>query len=812
MFTARLLLPAVLLCTLLNNVYVFAADEKQITLTEGQKELLESKVRDVYAGTDANVRQGVSIASYGGAFGKWAFASEYSNKDKFEILDTSMVFEVGAITELFTAAAIMKLSEEGKLRLDHTVSRFLPKYPAISEKITIEQLLLHKSGLRDYMNDIYLIQNVWERFPITIHSPAKILATLGDPLYEPGKQIMYSRTNYLVLALIVEAASGTTYAEYLRNTFFKPLDLKRTFVGYYETDSSRYMSGIVDTTFETWGGDMKDIPNIARYTVQFGIGNIVSTPSEIAKWGYMLLSGRILHKKSLDKMLSFSKDLKNEFIGAGVRKMFVNERPLYGVVSYLYGYESFVLYDSVNNISFCGVLNETHNKILFKSSLSTLYENIFDILNPQKAEPYNLKFRKVSLYIDNNKIIVGRGDNVNGSIEFSDASNNNSSVKASIKVSCSDPDIKLLQSTFTDRIYGQGRFHWFNILRFQVDKNAKLNRQVTFTVVVLPEAGTIIEDTFLVTVPLSGYGRSAYFKNTDSTAAVLRTIQNTHQITSAFTIEACIKPSSEMKKNRYYSIAYYGYKIRCFVFNRSINLILWHNNSFSSLTVSDSILQYDVWQHIAVQWNGVSTPLIFLNGKAVKTSSTYSTQYSGFFNDKMKVFVIGNTPSFNNSAQPFCGYIDNVRLWGKVRSEKQIYDDMKLTNPVDRSMLLIDATFDKIISVQEGASAEFSGLFEQCDFGEQYRQGTSEANNNDETEQFRIHFQNGILNIHSDSYFFGTVKIYSMVGEEMFSEHVNSESGNFSIQPHQVMTNRMYIVQLQNGESNKMFTVYHQQY
>ncbi len=810
MFTVRLLLPTVLLCILSNCAYVFAADEKQITLTEGQKELLESKVRDVFAGTDANVKQGVSIASYGGTYGKWAFASEYSNKDKFEILDTSMVFEVGAITELFTAAAIMKLSEQGKLRLDHTISRFLPKYPAISEKITIEQLLLHKSGLRDYMNDIYLIQNVWERFPSTIHSPTKIPATLGDPLYEPGKQTMYSRTNYLVLALIVEAASGTTYAEYLRNVFFKPLDMKRTFVGYYETDSSRYMSGIVDTTFETWGGDMKDIPNTARYTIQFGIGNIISTPSEIAKWGYMLLSGRILQKKSLDKILSFSKDLKNEFIGAGVRKMFVNERPLYGVVSSLYGYESFVLYDSVNNISFCGVLNETHNKILFKSSLHTLYENVFDIFNPKKAEPYNLKFRKVSLYIDNNKMIVGRGDNVNGSVEFSDLSNNNSSVKTTIKVSCNDPDIKLLQSTFSERIYGQGRFHWFNILRFQVDKNAKLNRQVTFSVVVSPDMGTIIEDTFLVTVPLSGYGRSAYFKSSDSTAAVLRTIQNTHQLSSAFTLEACIKPSSEMKKNRYYSIAYYGYKIRCFVFNRSINLILWHNNSFSSLTTSDSILHYDIWQHIAVQWNGLSTPSIFINGKVVKTSSSYSTQYSGFFNDKMKVFVIGNTPSFNNSAQPFCGYIDNVRLWGKVRSEKQIYDNMKLTNPLDRNSLLIDATFDKIISVQEGETAEFSGLFEQCDFGEQYNSTSVKVNESEGEEQFRLYCHNGTLNINSDIPIYGKISVYTSLGEEIFSENMPFESGSYSIHLQNIIPNKWYVVRLLNDKYAKMFTVYNQ--
>lgn len=800
---------ALLTCILFNIPFLYADSEQQIILTANQKSILESRVRDVYNGIDDNVRNGVSIAAYGGASSKWAYSYMYSNKQKNELLDTTMVFETGVITELFTVAAILKLSEQGKVRFDHKVSRYLPKYPGVPEEITIEHLLQNKSGLRDYLNDVYLVQRVWERFPLTDHTPLKILEFLGDPIFKAGEKIMYCRTNYLLLALIVEQASGMTFSEYLRNTFFVPLGLQRTFVGYYETDSSVIMSGIVDTTFVTWGGDMKDVPSTARFTIQFGTGNIVSTPSEIAKWGYMLLSGRVLQKKSLEKILSFSKDLKDEFIGAGLKKIILNGRPLYGIVSTLYGYDSFLFYDSSNSIAVCGVLNETHKNILFKSSTSTLYESIFDFLKPKKEEPYNLKFRNVRLYINMTKFTIGRGDKVVGMLEFDEESKNNTSVQANVKVQCSDPDIKLLSSTSTEMIYAQGRINWNNILYFEVDKNATLNRLIHFNVIVKPVKGTLITDTFVVSVPLAGYGRSAYF-NGDPSAAVLRTVQSTHRLTSAFTLEACIKPSSDMEKGRSYSIAYYGFKIRCAVVNRSINLIVWHGNAYSSTTTSDSVLTYDVWQHVAVQWDGINAPIMFLNGKKIKTTSSFSNQFDFLFDDQMKVFVIGNTPAFNSSPQPFLGYIDNIRLWGNVRTEKQISDNMKVSNPPNKSLLLFNGTFDEFITVQEGTEAEYIGLFEQCEFGEQYNPMTVGIEDLNEDEQMHLNFNNNILSVKSEEPMYGTIKIYTLTGEEVFSDNIKEATDNYSVQTHNITQNRIYMIQLLNGDNNKLFTLYHE--
>ena len=134
--------------------------------------------------------------------------------------------------------------------------------------------------------------------------------------------------------------------------------MDRTYVGFYDTLTSPLMSGIVDTTFQKWGGDMRDVSSNARFTALHGTGNIVSTPADIAKWGYMLMNGRVLQKKYMDKMFSFTQDLKGNYIGAGIRKIEINSKPYYTVLGSMYGYQSFLIMDSLSNISYCGVVNK----------------------------------------------------------------------------------------------------------------------------------------------------------------------------------------------------------------------------------------------------------------------------------------------------------------------------------------------------------------------------------------------------------------------------------------------------------------------
>ena len=101
---------------------------------------------------------------------------------------------------------------------------------------------------------------------------------------------------------------------------------------------------------------------------------------------------------------------------------------------------------------------------------------------------------------------------------------------------------------------------------------------------------------------------------------------------------------------------------------------------YSSQTFTNSVIQDGVWQHVALQWDGTNTPQILYNGKKQSVTSTFSTLFSGLYDDKLKVFSIGNTPTYVSNPQAFNGSIDNVRFWGRVLTEKEINNNMKLTD------------------------------------------------------------------------------------------------------------------------------------
>lgn len=135
-------------------------------------------------------------------------------------------FNLGSISKTFTATAILRLAEQGRLRLDAPVSAILRDYPDpdIARRITVEQLLTHSSGLGNY----------WEAIAAR---PTHAFSELADyvPLFrgaalefEPGTRFGYSNVGYVVLGLIVEAVTGTSYFDHVRTTIFEPLGMSAT--------------------------------------------------------------------------------------------------------------------------------------------------------------------------------------------------------------------------------------------------------------------------------------------------------------------------------------------------------------------------------------------------------------------------------------------------------------------------------------------------------------------------------------------------------------------------------------------------------
>ena len=139
-------------------------------------------------------------------------------------------FKVGSITKTFVATAVLQLVAEGRLHLGDTVARWLPGLVPGGDRITVRQLLMHTSGLFDYLDDPrpfapYLngdFRHFW--------TPRQLvrIAVSHPPLFAPGTGFSYTNTGYVLLGLIAERADGERLAVQLRRRIFAPLHLTAT--------------------------------------------------------------------------------------------------------------------------------------------------------------------------------------------------------------------------------------------------------------------------------------------------------------------------------------------------------------------------------------------------------------------------------------------------------------------------------------------------------------------------------------------------------------------------------------------------------
>jgi CubicO group peptidase (beta-lactamase class C family) len=208
----------------------------------------------------------------------------------------STKFRLGSVTKQFTAAAILKLAEQGKLKLEDTVKQHWADAPAAWDAITIQHLLTHTSGIPNFTNDPEY-QRTWKFAP---SPPAKTIGYFRDePLdFAPGERMSYSNSGYVLLGFLVEHVSGQSYAEYLSDHVFEPLgmndsgyDLNATII---PNRAAGYMVAVGD-------GGLRNAPYIDM-TIPHGAGALYSTTEDLLRWTQGLFGGRLLSAASLEKM------------------------------------------------------------------------------------------------------------------------------------------------------------------------------------------------------------------------------------------------------------------------------------------------------------------------------------------------------------------------------------------------------------------------------------------------------------------------------------------------------------------------------
>jgi D-alanyl-D-alanine carboxypeptidase len=209
-------------------------------------------------------------------------------------LSPASKFRIGSVTKMFTAALIMQLVDEKKLKLTDTLDKFFPQVPN-AQKITIAQILSHRSGIHDSLIDPKM------RTPsarLTGASKEELLAIVAKstPDFEPDTQHQYSNSGYFLLGLVIEKVTGRSYEANLEKRITSKLGLKDTFAATGNIDPSKN-EALSYTYFNEW----KAVPETHPSNL-FGAGTIVSTPFDLVKFIQALFDGKIVSKESLALM------------------------------------------------------------------------------------------------------------------------------------------------------------------------------------------------------------------------------------------------------------------------------------------------------------------------------------------------------------------------------------------------------------------------------------------------------------------------------------------------------------------------------
>lgn len=206
---------------------------------------------------------------------------------------SNTVFRIGSITKQFTAIAILQLAQSGKLSLQDSIQQYIPDYPSAKYKITLEHLLTHTSGIKEFLAidhpDPFALRRDFTPKEIIDHFK-------NEPLeFEPGSKWAYSNSGYILLGFIIERVSAKPYAQYMSENIFKPAGMNDTYCGNHSELIPNRAEGYV---FE--GSHFRNSEYLSM-TIPYAAGGVLSTVEDLLKWHKALISGKLVNKELLQK-------------------------------------------------------------------------------------------------------------------------------------------------------------------------------------------------------------------------------------------------------------------------------------------------------------------------------------------------------------------------------------------------------------------------------------------------------------------------------------------------------------------------------
>ena len=284
-------------------------------------------------------------------------------------------FRIASNTKTMTAAVILQLAQEGKLRLSDPVSKYVPGVPN-GDNITIAQLLEMRSGLYNYTNGPELSASI-DRDPTKVWTPAELLAIAfaDPPNFPPGTKYEYNNTNYVLLGLIAEKVDGRPLATAMQKRLFEPLGMQHTVLpastsnsmaepyshGYLYGSSSVALVGEPPYSPEIQAAaragtlQPKDYTGV-NHSFAAAAGGVISTANDLATWIRALVAGRVLNAEYQRRWLDSlqpedSSKPEGQKYGYGISQVSWGPNTIYFHGGETPGYNSKISYDSTNQMT-----------------------------------------------------------------------------------------------------------------------------------------------------------------------------------------------------------------------------------------------------------------------------------------------------------------------------------------------------------------------------------------------------------------------------------------------------------------------------
>ena len=225
-------------------------------------------------------------------------------------------FAIASATKTFTAAVVLQLVDEGRIRLDAPVTEYLPEL-TLAEGVTVQELLSHTSGIGDLLAPM---RDRLNAEPTRVWTPAEVLALVGPSRFAPGTDWGYSNTNYVIAGMLVERVTGHPYADELARRITDPLELTGT--GFPPLVAAQNLLGV------SWSS--------AFWTA----AALDSTADDLVRWADALYGGAILRSSSLTRMLDFN----DHAYGLGAERYALAGLPGYGHSGLLRGFTTLLIH------------------------------------------------------------------------------------------------------------------------------------------------------------------------------------------------------------------------------------------------------------------------------------------------------------------------------------------------------------------------------------------------------------------------------------------------------------------------------------